>query len=82
MAGSFELMSKDPILVLDSAHNPDSALKLRLALDDYLNECRLSLFLVFLKTRISWACSIIDAEDQSGGRTQSTHPRAFAANNW
>ncbi len=32
----FEVISTDPIVILDSAHNRDSALKLRLTLDDYL----------------------------------------------
>ena len=31
----FEILSREPDLVIDSAHNGDSALKLRLALDDY-----------------------------------------------
>lgn len=34
--GRFEVLQKDPLVIVDSAHNPDSALKLRLALDDYL----------------------------------------------
>ena len=33
--GRFEILSRSPMLVVDSAHNRDSALKLRLALDDY-----------------------------------------------
>lgn len=33
--GRFQILSRDPIVVLDSAHNRDSALKLRIALDDY-----------------------------------------------
>jgi dihydrofolate synthase / folylpolyglutamate synthase len=33
--GRFEILRRDPPLVVDSAHNADSALKLRLALDDY-----------------------------------------------
>jgi dihydrofolate synthase/folylpolyglutamate synthase len=33
--GRFEVIGHQPIIVLDSAHNRDSALKLRLALDDY-----------------------------------------------
>jgi dihydrofolate synthase/folylpolyglutamate synthase len=33
--GRFEVLSTDPAIVIDSAHNRDSALKLRLALDDY-----------------------------------------------
>jgi dihydrofolate synthase/folylpolyglutamate synthase len=31
----FEILQKNPVIVIDSAHNRDSALKLRLALDDY-----------------------------------------------
>ena len=33
--GRFEILSEDPIVLVDSAHNRDSALKLRIALDDY-----------------------------------------------
>lgn len=33
--GRFEILSRSPLLVVDSAHNRYSALKLRLALDDY-----------------------------------------------
>jgi dihydrofolate synthase/folylpolyglutamate synthase len=33
--GRFEIIQRDPPIVLDCAHNRDSALKLRLALDDY-----------------------------------------------
>ena len=32
----FEVISKKPLIILDSAHNRDSAIKLRLTLDDYL----------------------------------------------
>jgi len=35
--GRFEIICRDPLVVVDSAHNQDSALKLRLAMDDYLN---------------------------------------------
>jgi dihydrofolate synthase/folylpolyglutamate synthase len=34
-SGRFEILQHDPPVVIDSAHNRDSALKLRLALDDY-----------------------------------------------
>jgi dihydrofolate synthase / folylpolyglutamate synthase len=34
--GRFEILQREPFLVVDSAHNRDSALRLRLALDDYL----------------------------------------------
>jgi len=33
--GRFEILRREPPVVIDSAHNRDSALKLRLALDDY-----------------------------------------------
>ncbi len=33
--GRFEILSRKPMVVADSAHNRDSALKLRLTLDDY-----------------------------------------------
>jgi dihydrofolate synthase/folylpolyglutamate synthase len=34
--GRFEILQTSPFVIVDSAHNRDSALKLRLALDDYL----------------------------------------------
>jgi len=33
--GRFQILSRSPVLILDSAHNRESALKLRIALDDY-----------------------------------------------
>jgi dihydrofolate synthase/folylpolyglutamate synthase len=33
--GRFQVLSRSPVVVVDSAHNRDSALKLRIALDDY-----------------------------------------------
>ncbi|MDF1500327.1 MAG: bifunctional folylpolyglutamate synthase/dihydrofolate synthase [Anaerolineales bacterium] len=33
--GRFQIISRRPLLIVDSAHNRDSALKLRLALEDY-----------------------------------------------
>jgi dihydrofolate synthase/folylpolyglutamate synthase len=33
--GRFDVICRDPFIVVDSAHNRDSALKLRIALDDY-----------------------------------------------
>ena len=33
--GRFQILSRDPLIVVDAAHNRDSALKLRIALDDY-----------------------------------------------
>jgi len=36
--GRFQILAYDPAIVLDSAHNRESALKLRIALDDYYPE--------------------------------------------
>jgi dihydrofolate synthase/folylpolyglutamate synthase len=33
--GRFEILQSNPVVVVDAAHNRDSALKLRMALDDY-----------------------------------------------
>jgi dihydrofolate synthase/folylpolyglutamate synthase len=33
--GRFQILNGDPVIIVDSAHNRDSALKMRLALDDY-----------------------------------------------
>jgi dihydrofolate synthase/folylpolyglutamate synthase len=33
--GRFQVLSQDPTVILDAAHNRDSALKLRISLDDY-----------------------------------------------
>lgn len=34
-AGRFQVLSHKPVIIVDSSHNRDSALKLRIALDDY-----------------------------------------------
>ena len=34
-SGRFQILSRSPIIVVDAAHNRESALKLRIALDDY-----------------------------------------------
>lgn len=41
--GRFHILSTDPTVVLDCAHNRDSALKLRIALDDYFPGRRVSM---------------------------------------
>jgi dihydrofolate synthase/folylpolyglutamate synthase len=76
----FEVISKKPLIILDSAHNRDSAIKLRLTLDDYLpgNDVLLIFgasedkdvrgMLVDLLPRVSQVIA-----------TQSIHPRALDA---
>jgi len=39
----FQILSHSPVVVVDSAHNRDSALKLRLALDDYFPRQRVTM---------------------------------------
>ena len=79
--GRFELINREPIIVVDSAHNRDSALKLRLAMDDYLNGK--PILLVF---GVSEDKDVRGMFDQLLPRvkmviaTQSTHPRAMEAN--
>lgn len=78
--GRFDVLSKQPLLIVDSAHNQDSALKLRLAMDDYLDGK--SIVLIFgasedkdikgMFTQLIPRVKIIIA-------TQSTHPRAMPA---
>lgn len=77
----FDVISKKPLIILDSAHNRDSALKLRLTLDDYLPEKDVILvfgasedkdvrgMLVDLMPRVERVIA-----------TQSIHPRALEAN--
>jgi dihydrofolate synthase / folylpolyglutamate synthase len=76
----FEIISRTPMIVLDSAHNRDSAQKLRLTLDDYLPGKDVVLLfgasedkdvrgiLIDIMPRISEVVA-----------TQSVHPRALAA---
>lgn len=78
--GRFEIISREPMIVLDSAHNRDSALKLRLTLDDYLPGRDVVLLfgasedkdvrgmLIDLMPRVT---SVV--------ATQSVHPRALPA---
>lgn len=79
-AGRFEILDRNPILIVDSAHNQDSALKLRLAMDDYLNGK--SIILLF---GVSEDKDIRGMLDQLMPRvdffiaTKSVHPRAMDA---
>jgi dihydrofolate synthase/folylpolyglutamate synthase len=79
--GRFELISKDPIVILDSAHNQDSALKLRVAIDDYLSEKPVILiFGVSEDKDIPGMFTQLMPRIKMVIATQSTHPRALAAN--
>lgn len=79
--GRFEVLRKDPPLIIDSAHNRDSALKLRLAMDDYL-EGR-PVILVFGASEDKDVAGMFIELLPRVKRiiaTQSEHPRAMDAN--
>lgn len=79
--GRFEILCKEPIVIVDSAHNEDSALKLRLALDDYLaNESILLVFGVSEDKDIQGIFNQLMPRVHKVIATQSTHPRACPAN--
>jgi dihydrofolate synthase/folylpolyglutamate synthase len=77
----FELLSRDPLLVVDSAHNLDSALKLRLAMDDYLGSKPVVLVFGVSEDKDIWGMfTQLMPRIQTLVATQSIHPRALAAN--
>jgi dihydrofolate synthase/folylpolyglutamate synthase len=79
--GRFELISKDPLLIIDSAHNQDSALKLRLAMDDYLGTKPVILIFGVSEDKDIWGMfSQLMPRIKMVIATQSTHPRALEAN--
>jgi dihydrofolate synthase/folylpolyglutamate synthase len=78
--GRFELLERDPIIVVDSAHNQDSALKLRLTIDDYLPDKEVILiFGVSEDKDIAGILSQLLPRTKHMVATQSTHPRALRA---
>jgi dihydrofolate synthase/folylpolyglutamate synthase len=74
----FEIVRREPPVVLDSAHNADSARRLRQTLDDY-----------FPRRPVVWVFSILEDKDADGMlaelrprlaqviATQTDHPRAL-----
>jgi len=77
----FDVISKRPMIILDSAHNRDSALKLRLTLDDYLPEK--DVILVFGASEdkdVRGMLVDLIPRVESVIATQSIHPRALEAN--
>lgn len=74
----FEAIQKDPPVILDSAHNRDSALKLRLAIDDYLPS--LPVILLFGASEdkdIEGMFAELLPRVKGVVATQSIHPRAI-----
>jgi len=75
--GRFQLLSRSPTVVVDSAHNRDSALKLRIALDDYFPGCLVTL--IFGASADKDIPGMLDELAPRISRlivTQAIHPRA------
>lgn len=80
--GRFEILQRDPLLVIDSAHNRDSALRLRLALDDYLpGKAVILVFGASEDKDIPGMFSELLPRVKRMIATQSIHPRAANADN-
>jgi dihydrofolate synthase/folylpolyglutamate synthase len=80
--GRFELLRRDPPLLVDSAHNADSALKLRLALDDYFpGRPVVLLFGASEDKDVRGMFEALLPRVQRVIATQAIHPRAMAADN-
>jgi dihydrofolate synthase/folylpolyglutamate synthase len=78
--GRFEYLRRKPPVIVDSAHNPDSALKLRQALDDYLPGQ--PIILVFGASEDKDIHGMMDELLPRVRRviaTESVHPRAIKA---
>lgn len=78
--GRFEVLQRKPTFIVDSAHNRDSALKLRIALDDYLPG--VPVILVFGASEdkdVYGMFSELLPRVRRVIATQSVHPRAMEA---
>jgi dihydrofolate synthase/folylpolyglutamate synthase len=76
--GRFEILRYDPPVIIDSAHNRDSALKLRLALDDYFPGYRvLMIFGASEDKDISGMFAELMPRVQQLIAVKSLHPRAI-----
>jgi dihydrofolate synthase/folylpolyglutamate synthase len=77
--GRFQLLNRSPAVVVDSAHNVDSARRLRIALDDYFPMRRV--VLIFGASDDKDIAGMLDELLPRVSRliaTRSTHPRAAA----
>jgi dihydrofolate synthase/folylpolyglutamate synthase len=76
--GRFEILQRDPPIIVDSAHNRDSARKLRLALDDYFpGQPVLLVFGASEDKDVFGMFSELMPRVQQVIATQSFHPRAM-----
>jgi len=76
--GRFEILQKSPLIIIDSAHNQDSALRLRLAMDDYLNGKPIILLFGSSEDKdVRGMFSHLLPRVRTLVATRSTHPRAM-----
>lgn len=78
--GRFELLNRDPLLVVDSAHNRDSAWRLRQAIDDYFTGRPVVLIFGASEDKdIEGMFDELMPRVDTLIATQSVHPRAMEA---
>ncbi len=78
--GRFELLRRDPPLVVDSAHNRDSARRLRQTLDDYLPNWQVILVFGASEDKdVDGILAELSPRVREVIATQSIHPRAMPA---
>lgn len=78
--GRFEVLQRSPLLIVDSAHNRDSALKLRLTLDDYLpGRAVIMIFGASEDKDVQGMFEELMPRVKRVIATQSVHPRAMEA---
>ena len=76
----FEVIQQNPLLIIDSAHNRDSALKLRLTIDDYLADLPVVLLFGASEDKdIVGMFSELLPRIKELVATESNHPRALDA---
>jgi dihydrofolate synthase/folylpolyglutamate synthase len=76
--GRFEILQQDPPVVIDSAHNRDSALKLRQALDEYFPDLPVVLVLGASEDKdIAGMFAELTPRVTQVIATKSVHPRAI-----
>jgi dihydrofolate synthase/folylpolyglutamate synthase len=76
----FEILNREPPVVVDSAHNPDSARKLRQAMDEYFpNRPLVLVFGVSEDKNITGMIQELNPGTRLFICSQSTHPRAMDA---
>ena len=76
--GRFEILSKDPLIIIDSAHNNDSAHRLRQTLDEYLPGRKIRLIFGASEDKdIAGILAEILPRVETVYATKSEHPRAL-----